>query len=81
MTYMNQTEAAKYLHVSPSYVSNLTRQKMIPHKRIGGKVIYTKELLDRWILEDSLRSVGIDPKKSRLSDTVLGEEPSTTGDE
>ncbi len=43
--------AAEHLACAPKRIRNLTAARRIPHHREGGRVIYHKGELDRWILE------------------------------
>lgn len=45
----NVKEVTKYLSVSESTVRKLVREKKIPHFRILSKILFDKELIDKWI--------------------------------
>ena len=45
----NVKEVAKYLSVSESTIRKLVREKKIPFFRILSKILFNKELIDKWI--------------------------------
>ena len=44
-------EVADYLGVSSDLIYRLVREKAIPHFRLGRRVLFKKEIIDRWIEE------------------------------
>lgn len=48
---MSAKEVAKYLRINEKRVYRLVREGRIPHLKIGGKIGFPKELIDKWILE------------------------------
>lgn len=44
-------EAAAYLKIHYETLLRMARQNLIPHHRIGRKLLFRKYCLDRWILE------------------------------
>jgi len=54
---MEAKEAAEYLRVSYWSVLNWARQRKIPHVRVGSRVLFSREGLDRWIADMEAQSV------------------------
>lgn len=48
----NVKELAKYLSVSESTIRKLIREKKIPHYRIFSKILFDKEVIDRWLINN-----------------------------
>jgi excisionase family DNA binding protein len=48
---MTYDEAARYLRISRSYIRQLGSRGEIPRIKIGGRVLFTKEMLDKWVAE------------------------------
>lgn len=48
-TRMLPEEAAEYLGCGYDKLLQMVRQKLIPHYRLGRRVIFTKNSLDLWI--------------------------------
>jgi excisionase family DNA binding protein len=46
---MNISEASEYLGFAVHTIYGWTSQKRIPHVKIGGRLRFDKEKLDRWI--------------------------------
>jgi len=46
---LNTTEAADFLRKSPAAVRNLVMRKMIPFRKVGGRLLFIKEELEQWI--------------------------------
>ncbi len=55
MEILSAKELAAYLKINEKKVYKLVQESMIPHIKIGGKIAFTKELIDRWILENTQR--------------------------
>lgn len=53
MEIISAKELAGYLKINEKKVYRLVQEGKIPHIKIGGKVAFTKELIDRWILENT----------------------------
>ncbi|TRZ45134.1 helix-turn-helix domain-containing protein [Robertkochia solimangrovi] len=50
-------ETCEYMGISKSYLYKLTAQGVIPYSKPNGKLIYfSKEKLDRWLLQNSTKS-------------------------
>ncbi len=55
MEILSAKELSKYLKINEKKVYKLVQELKIPHIKIGGKIAFTKELIDRWILENTQR--------------------------
>jgi len=53
MEILSAKELSAYLKINEKKVYKLVQEGKIPHIKIGGKVAFTKELIDRWILENT----------------------------
>jgi excisionase family DNA binding protein len=47
--WLNAESAARYLDVAPKRIRNLTAAGEIPHRKQGGRVLYHRDELDRWL--------------------------------
>jgi putative molybdopterin biosynthesis protein len=50
MEMMSARELSRYLKINGKKVYALALESDMPSMRIGGKVTFSKELIDRWIL-------------------------------
>lgn len=57
MQVMNVKEVAKYLNCSESKIRNMVRDKQIPNFRIGSKLNFNRETIDRWVNEQEIRNI------------------------
>lgn len=48
-SHMNITETAEYLNVSVSLLRKLVRGRDIPFYRMGYRIMFSKDSLDKWI--------------------------------
>jgi len=55
MEILSARDLAGYLRINEKKIYKLAQESKIPHLKIGGKVAFTKELIDRWILENTER--------------------------
>jgi len=55
MKILSARDLAGYLRINEKKIYKLAQESKIPHLKIGGKVAFTKELIDRWILENTER--------------------------
>lgn len=46
---MNKSEAAKYLGVSRNTLDKLIETKGLPVKRVDGRYIFSRQVLDNWL--------------------------------
>lgn len=62
MERMNVKEAAPYIGASEYKLREMVRGKLIPHYRIGNRIMFRKSTLDDWILkqeqENTVEEVG-----------------------
>ena len=54
---LTMRETAEYLGVSYWLVTQLVRRKQIPCSRVGGKVLFRKEALDKYLNEKEKASI------------------------
>lgn len=52
-TILTTAEVAAYLRLKERTIYELVRQKRIPCARIGGKWLFPRQLVDRWILQNT----------------------------
>ena len=50
---INPTEAAGQLHISRTKMYELLRQNVIPHVRLGRRILIPTKELERWLHEQS----------------------------
>jgi putative molybdopterin biosynthesis protein len=55
MDLISAKELAKYLRINEKKVYKLVQESKVPHLKIGGKIVFARELIDRWILESTVR--------------------------
>lgn len=48
---MTVKETASYIGLHTDTIYDLVRENQIPHIRLGRKILFTKEALDAWIIE------------------------------
>jgi len=53
MEILSAKELSKYLKINEKKIYRLAQEGTLPHVKIGGKVAFTKELIDKWILENT----------------------------
>ena len=56
-TTLTMRETAEYLGVSYWLVTQLVRRKQIPCSRVGGKVLFRREALDKYLNEKEKASI------------------------
>lgn len=56
-TTLTIKETAEYLGVSYWLVTQLVKRKQIPCSRVGGKVLFRKEALDKYLNEKEKASI------------------------
>lgn len=57
MEIMNVKEVAEYLSCSESKIRNMVRDKEIPVFKIGSKLNFNKNTIDRWVNGQEIRSI------------------------
>lgn len=55
---MRPDEAAIYIGCAEYTIRKMVREKQIPHYRIGVKILFTRNSLDKWVLEQESKCVG-----------------------
>lgn len=64
---MTAKEAAEYIGVSYWHLLETAKRKQIPHVRVGARVLFRKETLDRWMANQEVLSVQVDiPDKPKF---------------
>ena len=64
---MTIDEVAEYLQLHPPIVRRLARDRKIPVFKLGWQWRTKRELLDRWIEQQSLRNAGVEPNDQTLA--------------
>jgi excisionase family DNA binding protein len=54
---LNRKEAAALLGIGEKLLWSKTKANRIPHIRIGGRVLYVREVLERWLEDQATRSI------------------------
>ncbi|HOP85026.1 MAG TPA: helix-turn-helix transcriptional regulator [Syntrophorhabdaceae bacterium] len=52
-------ELSKYLKINEKKIYKLVQESKIPHIKIGGKIAFTREIVNKWILENTEREKNI----------------------
>jgi excisionase family DNA binding protein len=55
MEIISTRELSKYLKINEKKIYKLVQESKIPHIKIGGKIAFAKEIVDRWIFENTER--------------------------
>lgn len=55
MEILSAKDLSKYLKINEKKIYKLVQETKLPHIKIGGKIAFTKEIIDRWILENTER--------------------------
>ena len=53
MQIMNTKEVSAYLHINEKKIYQLVKDSQIPFTRVGGKIIFAREIIDSWIHENT----------------------------
>ncbi|MDO5555691.1 MAG: helix-turn-helix domain-containing protein [Clostridia bacterium] len=61
-TTLTMKETAEYLGVSYWLVNRLVRIKQLPSVRVGGKILFRREALDRYLIEQEEASTTKDER-------------------
>jgi putative molybdopterin biosynthesis protein len=51
MEILSAKELSRYLKINEKKIYQLARESKLPYTKIGGKIAFAKELIDRWITE------------------------------
>jgi excisionase family DNA binding protein len=54
---MTFIEACAYISCSKSYLYKMTSQNLIPHSKRGKKLYFIKAQLDKWLVENKVRTI------------------------
>jgi excisionase family DNA binding protein len=52
--YMNVEMVSKYIHFAKSTIYKWVEEKYIPYKKLGKRVIFIKEHIDEWVLNNGV---------------------------
>jgi excisionase family DNA binding protein len=55
--FLTVKETAEFLNLSADYIYQLTGQKKIPHVRIGRKVLFDVDKLEKFIDENTVEAI------------------------
>jgi excisionase family DNA binding protein len=47
--YFNTMEVADYLRRTRGAIGNLVLRRKIPHRKVGGRLLFDREEIDRWV--------------------------------
>lgn len=59
MEILSARELSRYIKINEKKVYKLVQEARLPYVKIGGKIAFVKELIDRWILENTEREKNI----------------------
>jgi putative molybdopterin biosynthesis protein len=59
MEILSARDLSKYLKINEKKIYKLAQESKLPYTKIGGKIAFTKELIDKWILENTVREGNI----------------------
>jgi putative molybdopterin biosynthesis protein len=59
MEILSAKDLSKYLKINEKKIYKLAQESKLPYTKIGGKIAFTKELIDKWILENTAREGNI----------------------
>jgi excisionase family DNA binding protein len=59
MEILSAKELSKYLKINEKKIYKLVQESKLPHAKIGGKIAFSRELIDKWILESTEREKNI----------------------
>jgi len=75
MQLMTTTEAADYLRIGERKVYQLVNADALPHLRVGGKLLFPRERIDRWLAERAAgpggAAIELPPVFAGSEDTLL----------
>lgn len=55
MEILSAKDLSKYLKINEKKIYKLVQETKLPHIKIGGKIAFTREIIDKWILENTER--------------------------
>lgn len=53
MQIMSTKEVSDYLNINEKKIYQLVKENEIPYTRVGGKIIFVREIIDRWIYKNT----------------------------
>ena len=59
MQIFTTKEVSTYLNINEKRIYQLVKDREIPHTRVGGKLVFAKEIIDRWIYKNTEQSNNI----------------------
>lgn len=59
MEILSAHEVAHYLDVNPKEVYLLAREGAIPHTRIGGTIVFTRDVIDKWTVANTKQELSL----------------------
>lgn len=59
MEILSAKDLSKYLKINEKKIYKLVQESKLPHVKIGGKIAFSKELIDKWILESTEKEKNI----------------------
>ena len=59
MEILSAKELSKYLKINEKKIYKLVQESKLPHAKIGGKIAFSRELIDKWMLESTEREKNI----------------------
>jgi excisionase family DNA binding protein len=59
MQILSAKDLSKYLKINEKKIYKLAQESKLPYTKIGGKIAFTKELIDKWLLENTNREQNI----------------------
>jgi len=59
MEILSAKELSKYLKINEKKIYKLVQESKLPHIKIGGKIAFSRELINKWILESTEREKNI----------------------
>jgi len=59
MEILSARDLSRYLKINEKKIYKLAQESKLPYTKIGGKIAFTKELIDKWILENTAREQNI----------------------
>jgi putative molybdopterin biosynthesis protein len=59
MEILSARDLSKYLKINEKKIYKLVQEAKLPHIKIGGKIAFTRELIDKWVLENTVREENI----------------------
>ena len=55
--FLTIKETSEYMNISASLLYKLVETKQIPHTRVGRKILFDRQRIERWINENSVEQI------------------------